>query len=466
MFGSRFCTRLRLRRSPERELGEFAHRLHDPELTLRATTLRFPSRSRTRLMKPRAFARPFALVLALTLGGLSATTALAQTPPSRPGPPPPPPPPPPRNAGPAPGQPGGPLIGLTTAQLTAFRDGARIFRQVETIDSGLGPIFNDTSCVACHNVPVPGGASRRTITRFGLTTNGHFDPLTERGGSMLQARAIDPALREVIPRAANTVTRRVSTPLFGAGLIEAIPDAMLLAAAAAPQPDGVHGRAALITDVTTGKQRVGRFGWKAQQATLLAFSADAFVNELGITNRFFPKENAPNGDAALLARADQILDPEDEITPATGKGDVDRAADFMRALAPPVRGPSSAAVLAGERLFTSINCVTCHTPALLTGPGPVPALSLQRVPLYSDLLLHDMGELGDGIVQGPAGPRDVSTAPLWGLGSRPVYLHDGRTESLNEAIRAHAGEASAARTRYTQLPTAQQEQLRAFLRSL
>ena len=262
------------------------------------------------------------------------------------------------------------------------------------------------------------------------------------------------------------MARRVTTPLFGAGLIEAIPDATLIAAAAAQKTDGVHGRVSLLNDVTTGTQRVGRFGWKAQQATLLAFSADAYVNEMGTTNRFFPEENAPNGNAALLARADQIQDPEDEVNATTGKGDVDRAADFMRALAPPVRGPSSAAVLAGERLFTSINCVTCHTPALLTGPGPVPALSLQRVPLYSDLLLHDMGTLGDGIAQGPAGPRDLRTAPLWGLGSRPVYLHDGRTESLDEAIRAHAGEATAARTRYTQLPTAQQEQLRAFLRSL
>ena len=414
-------------------------------------------------MKPRALGFRFALTLSLA-GLCTATAVLGQTPPPRPGPPPPPPPP--RNTGPAPGQPGGPLLGLTTAQLDAFRDGARIFRQVETIDSGLGPIFNETSCVVCHNAPVPGGASRRTITRFGLTSNGHFDPLTERGGSMLQARAIDPAFREVIPRSANTVARRVSTPLFGAGLIEAIPDATLLAAAAAPKADGVRGRAALITDVTTGKQRVGRFGWKAQQATLLAFSADAFVNELGITNRFFPKENAPNGDLALLARADPILDPEDQITPATGKSDVDRAADFMRALAPPARGPSSPAVIQGERLFTSLNCIVCHTPALMTGSGPVPALSLQRVPLYSDLLLHDMGALGDGIAQGPAGPRDLRTAPLWGLGSRPVYLHDGRTESLDTAVREHAGEAAPARTRYVQLPTAQQQQLLSFLRSL
>jgi CxxC motif-containing protein (DUF1111 family) len=334
------------------------------------------------------------------------------------------------------------------------------------VDSGLGPIFNDSSCAVCHNNPVLGGASRRVVTRFGNTTNGVFDPLTTRGGSLLQARAIDPAFREVLPRNANTVAQRVTTPLLGAGLIEAIPDATLIAAAATQKTDGVHGRVSLLNDVTTGTQRVGRFGWKSQQATLLAFAADAYVNEMGITNRFFPEENAPNGNTALLAQADQIQDPEDQVDAATGKGDVDRAADFMRLLAAPARGASSAAVIAGERLFTSINCTACHTPSLTTGASPVAALSRKTVPLYSDLLLHDMGALGDGIVQGTAGARDMRTAPLWGVGSRPVYLHDGRATSLDAAIRAHAGEATAATTRYTQLPAASQQQLVAFLRSL
>lgn len=270
-----------------------------------------------------------------------------------------------------------------------------------------------------------------------------------------------------MPAEANTVARRVSTPVFGAGLIEAIPDATLIAAAAVTtKPDGVRGRAALVNDVTTGTQRVGRFGWKSQHATLLAFTADAMVNELGITNRFFPEENAPNGNTVLLERADQILDPEDEVNPATGRSDVDRTAAFMRLLAPPPRGPVNANVTAGERLFASSNCTACHTPTLTTGTNSVAALSNKRVALYSDLLLHDMGTLGDGIVQGPAGARDLRTAPLWGLAARPVYLHDGRTDSLDAAIRAHAGEASAARNRYVQLPATQQQQLVAFLRSL
>lgn len=371
-------------------------------------------------------------------------------------------PPPPRLPA---GQAGGPLTGLTSAELAAFRAGLEVFRQAETVDSGLGPIFNDVSCIACHRTPAVGGVSLRTVTRFGLTTDGHFDPLTERGGSLLQQRAIDPAFREVVPRVANTTARRLTTPLFGAGLIEAIPDTTLITAAAAAKPDGVRGRVSLVNDVTTGNQRVGRFGWKAQQATLLAFSADAFVNEMGITNRFFPEENAPNGNAALLDRADQIQDPED--TPdATGKSDVDRAAAFMRLLAAPPRGPINANVTAGERVFASLNCVTCHTPALTTGASSVAALSRKTVPLYSDLLLHDMGALGDGIAQGTAGPRDMRTAPLWGLGGRQTYLHDGRTDSLDAAIKAHDGEAAAARTRYTQLDATRQGQLLAFLRSL
>ena len=391
------------------------------------------------------------------------------------------PPPPDRAPNPAPppaaptavpppvGQLGGPIAGLTAAQRAVFADGFGAFAQRENIDSGLGPIFNDVSCIACHDAPAPGGGSRRTVTRFGRVTNGTFDPLAHLGGSLLQNRAIRPDLRETIPAEANVVALRVTTPLFGAGLIEAIPNTTLRALAAAPgKLDGVKGRVSLVTDVASGKERVGRFGWKAQQATLLAFSADAYVNEMGITNRFFRADNAPNGDLARLDRADRILDPEDEIDPATGKADIDRVADYMRLIAPPARrGPTdTAAVRAGQTLFTTINCVACHTPSLRTGPASVPALSNQTATLYSDLLLHDMGALGDGIVQGTAGARDMRTAPLWGVGGRNGYLHDGRAGTLDAAIRAHAGEAAVVRDRYTRLNASQQQQLVAFLRSL
>ncbi|MEY4489698.1 MAG: hypothetical protein RIQ79_2206, partial [Verrucomicrobiota bacterium] len=389
-----------------------------------------------------------------------------QPPRPAPAPAPTPPPAPPAPPAPAAGSLGGPLAGLTAAQLAEFRDGLADFRQAETIDSGLGPIFNDISCVACHIAPAVGGGSRRAVTRFGRTTNGVFDPLTAQGGSLLQNRAIAPDLREVIPPEANTVAQRITTPLFGAGLIEAIPDATLRALASAPKSDGIRGHVSLVKDVATGTERVGRFGWKAQQATLLAFSGDAYVNEMGITNRFFPTENAPNGDLARLARADQILDPEDETNPATNKSDIDRAAAFMRLLAPPARGPVNATITAGQGVFATLNCTACHTPSLQTGPSPVASLANKPVALYSDLLLHDMGSLGDGIAQGNAAPREMRTAPLWGISVRRDYLHDGRATTLDAAIRAHDGEAALVRERYLRLTAGQRTQLVAFLNSL
>ena len=374
------------------------------------------------------------------------------------------PPPPPA---PVAGRTGGPLIGLTPAQLADFQDGLAAFRQVENADSGLGPIFNDVSCVSCHEAVAPGGGSPRTVTRFGRTTNGVFDPLTAQGGSLLQARALSPDLREIVPPEANTVALRISTPLFGAGLIEAIPDATLIASAGAAKPDGIRGHASLVKDVTTGADRVGRFGWKAQQATLLAFSGDAYLNEMGVTNRFFPVENAPNGDTVRLARADLILDPEDEINPATDRGDIDRAAAFMRLLAPPARtSAATVATRAGEATFGALNCATCHTPTLRTGPSPIAALANKPVDLYSDLLLHDMGALGDGIAQASAAPREMRTTPLWGLGTHRSFLHDGRATSLDAAIRAHDGEAAPARDRYINLTPTQRQNLTAFLGSL
>ena len=391
-------------------------------------------------------------------------------------PPPPafPPPPPGANDGtvaplPATGLLGGALSGLTTAQRAEFGDGFVAFRQREDADSGLGPIFNDVSCIACHSAPAPGGGSRRAVTRFGRATGGVFDPLASLGGSLLQDRALRPELREVVPAQANVVARRITTPLFGAGLLEAIPDATLRALAAATgKPDGVRGRVSLVQDPATGTERVGRFGWKAQHASLLGFSADAYLNEMGITNRFFRADNAPNGDLARLDRADRILDPEDETDPATGKADIDRVAIYMRLLAPPARAGdvNASAIRAGQSVFSSLNCTACHTPALQTGDSPVAALANKRVELYSDLLLHDMGALGDGIAQGTAGPRDMRTAPLWGLARRNAYLHDGRAVSLDAAIRAHAGEAAPARDRYARLGATQQQQLLAFLRSL
>lgn len=213
-------------------------------------------------------------------------------------------------------------------------------------------------------MPAVGGSSNVRVTRFGRNTDGVFDALESQGGPQLQRFAINPALQEVIPHEANVIAQRLSTPLFGLGLIEAIPDGAILQNMLAAKPDGVRGRVAEITDVVSGQKRIGRFGWKTQQATLLAFSADAYVNEMGITNRFFPTENAPNGNEALLARFTRTTDPEDEVDPVTGKGDIDLVADFMRFLAPPTRLAVTPQAAVGESLFAQAGCTACHTPSM------------------------------------------------------------------------------------------------------
>lgn len=414
---------------------------------------------------------------------------------------------PPRLPQPAPTtQFGDPLAQLTPDQLAAFVEGREEFGNVEDIDSGLGPIFNESSCVACHFSGATGGAGPNLVTRFGRVTNGQYDPLGARGGSLLQDKAIDPAALEIVPSEANVVAHRQSTPLFGLGLIEAIPDDAIERNAAPQRPDspprptdptrpgtpmppvaprdrrdggngprdasydgnlypetGIHGRVSRVIDVVSGKSRVGRFGWKGQQATLLAFAGDAYLNEMGITNRFFPTENAPNGDLAKLAAFDHVADIEDEADESTGRSDIDAAADFMRYLAPPPQLPMSPSAGEGRRIFQSLNCAACHTPMMFTGPNAVAALDRKPVPLFSDLLLHDMGALGDGIAQADAKPYDFRTPPLWGLRASAPYLHDGRAATVDEAIRAHDGEAKNARERYLQLTPAQQQRLLDFL---
>jgi CxxC motif-containing protein (DUF1111 family) len=364
------------------------------------------------------------------------------------------------------GELGAPLAGLSSAQLALFNAGREEFQASETVEGGLGPIFNGNACAACHAAGALGGASAVTVTRFGRVVNGQFDPLDHLGGSLLQDKAIAPEALETVPPEANVVARRLSTPLFGAGLIEAISDAQILLGAERAQADGVRGRAALVTDVVSGSTRVGRFGWKAQQATLLAFAGDAYLNEMGVTNRYFPTENAPNGNQALLAVWDRVPELEDAVDPATGTSDIDHAADFMRLLAPPATLRATASSLAGAAVFERIRCSACHTPVLLTGASPVAALAFQTVPLYSDLLLHDMGQLGDGIEQGAAKMTEMRTAPLWGLRARGPYLHDGRASTVDGAIRAHDGQGAPARERYNALGAPERKQLLAFLLSI
>lgn len=403
------------------------------------------------------------LFCALVVAHAATSTVLPNPPmPPRHRPPSPPQAQPPR----ATGNFGDPLPGLTKQQLSDFTDGLAEFETVETVESGLGPIFNNVSCVSCHSGVATGSGSKTTVTRFGRTTNGVFDPLTELGGSLLQSQAIDPQALEVIPVEANVIAQRQTTPLFGAGLIEAIQDQDIQQLARVHRPDGIKGRAAMITDVSTGKLRVGRYGWKSQHAVLLSFAGDAYVNEMGITNRFFPTENAPNGNLQILEEFDHVADPEDVTDPVTGLADIDRLANFMRLLAPPPQVPLSMSARAGADLFTQLGCAQCHQPTFVTGPSPIAALNRRLVPLFSDLLLHDMGTLNDGIAMGDAGTNEMKTAPLWGLRVRTTFLHDGRALTVDDAIRAHDGEGAKARDRYIQRPAAQQQHLIDFLNSI
>jgi CxxC motif-containing protein (DUF1111 family) len=361
---------------------------------------------------------------------------------------------------------GEPLRGLTADQLSAFATGKLEFRNRETPAGGLGPIFNDVSCFACHSAPASGGASNITVTRFGRTTAGLFDPLAELGGSLLQRRSILPSLREIVPPEANTVALRQTTPLWGLGLVDAITDDTILALAARPAIDGITGRAALITDIVSGTQRVGRFGWKNQHASLLGFCADAYANEMGVTNQFFPVQNAPNGKTALIDALHLPDGIEDTVDPTSGKTDFELVNDFIRFLAPLPRPAASLASTRGEAVFQQVGCAVCHVPVLTTGPSDVAAIANKPVPLFSDLLLHDMGTLGDGIAQGAATATEFRTAPLWGVRAGGRLLHDGRALNADQAIRMHAGQGAVSRDRYVALTPAQRLDLLAFLNTL
>ena len=360
-----------------------------------------------------------------------------------------------------------PVSNLTAAQQLAFDEGNRTFSKTYAVEDGLGPIFNDRSCVACHR---GGGGSNRTVRRFGRVENGVFDPLIELGGSLIQSRGIGLVTTnagahdfggERTPPQANVTTVRRTTTLLGLGFVDAVPDSAWLALvdAEAAAADGTAGRIHVVLDLATRRPAVGKFGWKAQVPTLLQFSGDALLNEMGITNPEFRDEACPDGDCAALA-----FNP----TPALNDDgrDVAQLTDFQTMLAPPVRGAVTADVTAGESIFGEIGCASCHRPTLQTGPSAIAALNRATFHPYSDFLLHDMGSLGDGIVQGQATGRDMRTAPLWGLGGASRLLHDGSAVSPEQAIQRHDGQARAARDRFTALDPARSALLVAFLRSL
>ena len=317
------------------------------------------------------------------------------------------------------------LHGLTSIQDARFAQGLLDFDRTLQVSEGLGPIFNQNSCSSCHSNPL-GGSGSITVTRFGFfdAKGGGFDPLASLGGSLLQENSIAIGCGEIVPPEANITAERVTTSVLGAGLIEAIPDAQITALAVA-HPSGVAGSIRMVSPVEGGGARVGRFGWKAQVATVLTFSADASLNEMGFTNRFFPTEEAPNGNQALLNLCDTVADPEDGPD-AQGQHFIDRITDFQRYLAPPPQTPKSG--MAGEAIFISIGCAECHNPGFTTSNDPSleTALRGKAIRPYSDFLLHDMGAAADFIEDGSAGMQDVKTPPLWGVRRRDPLWHDGR----------------------------------------
>ncbi len=365
--------------------------------------------------------------------------------------------------------PGDPLPDLTPIEFELFSLGLEDFLEVENAEEGLGPAYNGTSCGGCHNVPAIGGISSVAELRAGIVDeNGNYRDFDPDAGSLFQLFSIPThGCQAVIPASANVIARRVPIPLFGAGLVEAIPDDTLLELA---DPldldrDGVSGRAGIVEDVASGELRVGRFGWKAQHATLLAFGADAYRNEMGITSDLFPNEQMFGIDPELMRFCDPLPDPEDIVEPATGRRGIDNFESFMLFLAPINRGRIDSQVQAGARVFAAIECEACHVPVLETGPSSNPLFHRQPVPLYSDLLLHDVGT-GDGIAQADAAANEVRTPALWGLRFRRPLLHDGRAATVTDAIEAHGGEAERSRFRFQQLDPGALAALRAFLGSL
>ncbi|HVO27259.1 MAG TPA: di-heme oxidoredictase family protein [Candidatus Margulisiibacteriota bacterium] len=411
-----------------------------------------------------------------------------------------------------------------TQDLETFGEGQATFIEVDSLPK-LGPLFNSRSCATCHFQPAMGGSgsfineirirnnsrpgplqifASDNILRAGPQTQGSMtifpnglesSPLGCQITSPSCARstcqdilASDTHWSTTLPICDPTSTsfangdncsaERQSTALFGFGFVEAVADSTFDAIAAA-QPSAIRGVVKRVTEL--GATRVARFGWKDDVATLRGFAGDAYLNEIGVSSPDFPNDRS---DCALGQMQFGVLldagdDPEDTIE-SDGKADVDRFADFMRALASPPRLQQNATAQAGHTLFTDIGCAGCHVESLTTAANPasfIPRstggvaitgtlniiLAKRTFNPFSDFLLHDMGALGDGITSGVAGPRLMRTPPLWGVRAKSRLLHDGRAETIEEAVGFHDGQAAASRNAFQALTPAQQNAIVTFL---
>ncbi len=428
---------------------------------------------------------------------------------------------------------GNPLPGLTADETIFFQDGAARFIETEVVqggsNNGLGPRFNSNQCLSCHSQPAAGGTSpgrnpliavatlngAKNVAPWFIAPNGPVREArfrrnpdgTKDGGvhdlfvitGRSDAVGCNIAQPDFLP-AGNPLTGkggnrniifRIPTPVFGAGLIEAIPDSVILANMRANAPQkaqlGIYGHPnAHLSGAANHSANDGtitRFGWKAQNKSLLMFVAEAYNVEMGISNQLFPQERDETPACLFTATPNDALN---FTTPPSGTAtsnpavisDVEAFADFMRMLAPPTPAPDTPSIVNGRAAFEKVGCAQCHTGSLTTGKMiasgsstvPSAALSNQTARLWSDLLVHHMGKgLADGITQGGAGPDEFRTAPLWGVGQRVFFLHDGRTTNLVEAIEDHqslGSEANRVIRGFRRLSTQDQQDIMNFLRSL
>ena len=425
---------------------------------------------------------------------------------------------------------GGPLAGLSTNQRRFFDVGLEDFSEAEGVGDGLGPRFNLDGCKGCHINPAVGGTSpavnpQVAIATFGgarnrvpsfITLNGpirearfQVNPDGTRDGGVHSLFVINGrvdttgnastcnAVQEDFERqvANHNIIFRIPTPTFGAGLLEMIPDATIRAnlAANASQKSSFGIRSKFNIMNVSGDSNnngndgtISRFGWKAQNKSLLLFSGEAYNVEMGISNELFQSERDENPTCQFAKVPNDVTDTENTTDPAEAISAIEKFAFFMRFLAPPtpvssyqsrnVGFVSSRSIADGRQTFMSTGCALCHTPTLRTGNATVAALANKDANLFSDVGLHAMGPgLADDILQGQAAGDEFRSAPLWGLGKRIFLLHDGRTTDLVDAIQAHASagnskfgpsEANRVIDNFNNLRESDKQDLLNFLRSL
>ncbi len=415
---------------------------------------------------------------------------------------------------------GAAITGLTSDETAFFEEGRATFQEVEDVqngdNNGLGPTFNSNSCASCHAQPSLGGSSpavnpqiqvatldgatntipsfitlngpvREARFKFALNSNGWITNTPDGGVHGLftikgrtdagTCQLAQPNFERMVEE--RNISFRIPTPVFGAGLIEAISDDTIIANQAA-DPElkrqlGISGS----VNRSGNDGSITRFGWKAQNKSLIMFSGEAYNVEMGITNELFPNERGypptPLPASCLINPTPEDGTNFDAANTTQVPSDIIAFSNFMRFLDQPTPACTGAncsqSIQDGRNLFVDVaKCSVCHTPTMTTGPAYVAALSGVNANLYSDLLVHNMGSgLSDGVSQGGAGPDEFRTAPLWGLGQRLFFLHDGRTSDLLRAIEAHQSPGSEANTvirNFNGLSESQKQDILNFLRSL